>query len=433
MDIRRTGLEMIRGDFLPRDQFRSQVWRRWTVETDPGIRLDLIACFGELLDHDSDDTATHTELHRLLDDPPDGPDPDPREGLAALHALAGTDPGLPLTRIPQMIAAIRDPRVSRWRDTARFAGAPQAIVAATARLLAADPVAHTTFTLAVGEDSGGEERVAVLGQVGRLLATWRHLDPLLIDFLIDRLGDSGAEVRYRAAQLLGCVPALAAADALAVLAADTTVRDSRTGITVGDAAVWALSRLHDPRCVPWLQRRMPYPAHQTMTSSEVGPAFDLPSLEEVLAPLARFAADLTGAVSRLPDKPVMCAILGAWAVPDGIAHLTPLLTAPSPGLPPADPVLAGAAARALGEIGPAAARAAGLLRDHPWAYWRVTGDPAPLLVALPPSWDRQALRDLADLGPLARQAEARIRSLTTPKKRRWGTRRRRLGPPSRHR
>lgn len=355
-DIRRAGLEMIRDGFLPPDQFRAHVQRRWQTETDPRVRLYLIGYLDD-----------PTVWQRLLDHG------DPHEQLAALHALARTDPTLPLTRIPQMIAAVR------------AGGGVHA-----GRLLAADPVAHTTFLLATGTPADRDERVAGLEQAGRLLATWRHLDPLLHDMLIDRLTDDDPEIRFQAAHLLACVPTATAADTLATLAADTTVRDSPTGVTVGDAAVWALTRLHDRRCLPWLRRRLIR-----------APASGLPPADEMLTPLAGFADDLADRLPALAPA-ARCRILAAWASPHGVALLIPLLS---------DRHVAGAAAHALGRIGHPAQPAAGLLREHPWAYWRVTGDPAPLLAAAAGPWDRPMLRHLADLGPLAHDAAPRLHGL----------------------
>ncbi|GAA1654629.1 HEAT repeat domain-containing protein [Actinoplanes couchii] len=369
--IRRHAIEILAAGLLPADQTRTHLTRRWETETDPANRLGLVAHLGPAVQH------------ALLDGD------DLQAGLAALHALSETDPGLPLTRVPQMIAAVHDEHIGAWRDTARFAGTPSGITAATGRLLAADPDARTRFALAVGATAGRHERFAALGHAGDLITRNRAVDPALHDLLADRLGDDDPDVRHRAAWLLGGVPTRQAADRLAAL----TETD--------DAAVWALARLHDPRCVPALQRpRAGFTTSPVMASRDLL-TFALPSIGEVLTPLREFAPGLVDGVALLPGR-VRCEVLGAWQT--GIEHLIPLLT---------DNDLAGNAAHALGEIGPAASGAAGLLTGFPWAYWRVTGDPARLLHTVAQGWDRQTMRYLGDLGPLAAGFTDRLAEATT--------------------
>ncbi|CAM5744703.1 HEAT repeat domain-containing protein [Streptomyces hirsutus] len=71
--------------------------------------------------------------------------------------------------------------------------------------------------------------------------------------LVARLDDPVTEVRYRAAELLACLgPSAAAhADAVVLLLGDTAARTTRAE-TVAEAALWALARMNDPRCLPGL-------------------------------------------------------------------------------------------------------------------------------------------------------------------------------------
>jgi hypothetical protein len=219
---------------------------------------------------------------------------------------------------------------------------------------------------------------------------------------------------------------------LAELAGDEAIRDSRRRTTVGDAAVWALSRQHDPRCLPELVRRLTgdrlgFALHGEYFAREPTTfPFWLPGIEETLVSLHAHADDLVGAV---------CARLAAtddWAF---AARLCDALGAWGPAAQSAVPVLLDrladqrawpAAARALGAIGPAAVPAADALRRRidpagtesaaAWAYWQITGDIATTvdsflrLAGAGPS--HGTLRHLADLGPLAAAATDALRQLT---------------------
>jgi hypothetical protein len=346
--VRRATTWLLSRAEIPQDAATAAIRRRWTVEDDRVTRWDLVAAFGALLDRRPDADDIRALLHELLDDT------DVQTGLAAVHALAGTEPDLPLTRVPRLLAAIRDPGIVAWRESAWLG---PSIINSTGRLLHRDPVVAAGFALAIGGDAGRDERVAGMQQAAALLGQWRTTVPALHDFLIDRLADDDAEVRFRAAFLLACAPAPAAADALATLAADPTERDSRRNVTVGDAAVWALARLGDPRCVPLIRHRLTgarlgFASNGEFFTTRPGSwdVFWLPAVDEALTPLAAYAADLVPAV-RVGSSPALCRLLGAWGA------------ASAPAVPQLVALLdrrdrQETAAVALGGIGPAAADAA---------------------------------------------------------------------------
>ncbi|MFD9338571.1 hypothetical protein ACFWBF_29860 [Streptomyces sp. NPDC060028] len=76
----------------------------------------------------------------------------------------------------------------------------------------------------------------------------------LVPRLVARLDDPAPEARFRAAELLACLGPTAAAhaDVLATLLSDTGARTTRRRETVGEAALWGLARMNDPRCLPGL-------------------------------------------------------------------------------------------------------------------------------------------------------------------------------------
>lgn len=393
------------------------LWQRWRVETDRVTRWDLVLALGTVHAWQPDEQC-HAELVRLL------ADDDLQLRLAAVHALAESDPRSAAAHVDIMVRAVRDPDVEHWQHSAWIYGTRATVVHSAGSLLADEPAAAAAF--AIGVDRGGstDERVAAITQAGALLAEWRTATGAVMPFLADRLDDEVAEVRYRAAFLLGCLGPLATehADRLAGLTADPA---SGRVSTIGDAAVWALARVHDPRCVPALVERLTGPRLGFGVESHFprdGHVVSLPAAHEVLMPLGGHAdALLDAVVTRLEtesDRHLasnLCAVLGAWGL------------AAAPAVPVLERLLfrfaiLPSAAKALGAIGPAAAGCAeGLTRtpDIPetaWALWRTGVDPrggAKTLVDHVVAGGRHdAVRLLADLGPAAARAVDTVRELT---------------------
>ena len=397
--VRRQATWLVSRGGLPREDAVAALWRRWRAEDDRVTRWDLMSAFGTFAGPDHPDVSAL--LRDLLDDT------DPQTGLAAVHALARTENDLPAARVPQLLAACRDPGIAAWAQSAWFG---TSIVERTGRLVQRDGVAAAEFAVAMGGGTGMQQAAA-------LLAQWRSAAPALHGFLADRLADDDAEVRFRAAYLLACVPAPETADALAELAGDTADSGSGRNTTVGDAAVWALARLGDARCVPPIRERLAGPRLGFAPTGEffttppgVWHGFWLPGVDEALSPLTDFAPALVPAV-RVGTSQAMCRLLGAWgaASAPAIEQLVALLGQRNPGV---------TAAVALGDIGPAASGAADDLRRHApmpaaaWAHWRVTGDPSLALFALSRAASNHDLRRLGDLGPLAAGEADRLRRLS---------------------
>ena len=327
------------------------------------------------------------------------------------------------------MAAVRHGDAAGWQHSAWIGGPRARIVHVTGRLLRHDPVAAAVFVIGSGRSAGADQLVTMFAQAGVLLAQWRTSDAAVLPLLTEYLHHRVAEIRYRAVFLFGCLGREAArhADQIAELARDEGMRHA-----VGDAAVWALARQHDSRCLPGLVERLTgdrlgfdnrsghYPR------DTIAFLFRQPGMAETIATLREYATDLVAAVAaRIVGRgdPVLvselCDVLAGWGA------------AASPAVPIVVPLLDGdtwpAAARALGGIGPVAAPAADLLRQRAlqgagqpvgaWAYWRVTGDAQPavdiLARALDDEVDHQVLRYLADLGPLAAPAADPLRRLAT--------------------
>jgi HEAT repeat protein len=433
--VRRAAAELAAVGGLPWSDAVAALWRRHLRETDRVTRWDLVVALGRVLGTAPTETTWHDRLHaelvRLATE-----DEDRQLRLAALQALgAGGRPPL-AGNLPSLVAACTDPDVEAWRESAWIGGGRSAVIRWTGALLRPEPGTASAFLAALGVQGPAEQRLTATVEAGRLLAEWRTADAPLLPFLRRQLDDRDPEVRYHAVFLHGClgVEAAAHADRIAALTTNQGTRRGRLDHRIGDAALWALSRFGDARCVPGLHDRLTGRRLGFETASNHVDRGEhlgwLPSLDEVLTPLAGYADALGAAVvdrlDRAADEPTVdvarsvCAVIEAWGPLMGAA--TPVLLR-----------LLGRndtrffAARALGGIGPAAEQAAeGLARlaaeevpgrdQAAWALWRTTGQvELPLhtfhAVLAADRVRHTTVERLADLGPLAAECAPRLRHL----------------------
>ena len=398
--------------------------QRWRVETDRVTRWDLVLALGTAATWQQEDHELRAELVRLL------AHDDVQIRLAAVHALTGSDPVAAIPHVDTLVHAVLHDDAAKWQESAWIGGNRATIVRSTGTLLQTDPAVATAYTIGVGRDGDTDQRVAAMDQAGRVLAEWHTVPGAILPFLGAHLDDAQPEVRYRAAGLLACLGAQAAryADQLATRAADPAMRDSRRRVTVGDAAVWALARQNDARCVPGLVDRL---TGDRLGFDATGSYFgrDMfilwqPAIHEVLIPLGDYAAALVDAIaSRLTPAHAdrfltanLCEVIAQWgpAAEAALPSIAPLLRRPD---------VAAAGARALGGIGPAASSLATKLRrgaDEPnaaWALWRTGADPElgkDMLIrhVTDHNGPHRTIRLLADVGPPALACVDRLRRLT---------------------
>ncbi|MFC9330678.1 HEAT repeat domain-containing protein [Kitasatospora sp. NPDC057015] len=430
-EIRRDAARALGACGTPGERVLPALLRCWRAETDPATRLDLVLALGDAAGREPGG-APAVEARALLRGLLHSAQAQTR--LAAVHALAPTDPGLPVRHLDQLLTAVRAPDVEVWRATSAVEAGILGVQHWTAALFTGP---FTAFTLGLLDDHpDAEQRAGALARAGGLLARWRSPGAALLPRLAARLDDPAPEVRFRAAELLACLgPAAAAhADRVAALLGDDSARATRGRETVAEAAVWALARMNDPRCLPELVELLAAPRSGFASASAHYPATAglhhcvLPALDEVLGPLADHAGLLLPAIAEQLDVTRtdartlyrLCQVLAEWG-PAAAAAVPQLL-----GLLADDRTWA-AAAEALAGIGPAGIGAHDLLaaRSHDggpqaelaaWACWKVGGDPGPALEALGgavagESVRHPELRMLADLGPLAARHADRLRTL----------------------
>jgi len=428
---------------LDPDQAVPVLRARLEAEPDPVVRYDVIVALGAAAAGTALTGAVRAELAMLARD-----QPDPQAGLAAVHALAGL--GQPVSaQVRLMVEAITHPSVAGWQYSAWFGGRASVIVTATGSLLADDPAAAVSYATGVSGHGDGGQRVAAMNHLGSVLEEWRVLPGTVLPFLADQLRAPEPDVRFRAAYLLAGIgrEAQPFADALADLTTDGAAAGSFGGRTaVSDAAVWALTRIGDPRGVPELGSRLRggrigFPTQNASFRRQVGRhalfIAALPSIGIVVTDadpgaqlLDLIIASLREAVdTAAPDlAAILCETLGGWgarAVP-AVPQLHHVLRESTPGRYPSQ-----AAAAALGRIGSAAREAAPDLRRHAlagshdaaWALGRVTGDTREAvttligMIRLPAG--NHVLRYLADFGTEAAAAEEWLAESLSPNPGDW--------------
>ncbi|KOX37851.1 MULTISPECIES: HEAT repeat domain-containing protein [unclassified Streptomyces] len=429
-EIRRAAADVLGACDDPGELVLPGLLRSWEAEADPATRLELVLALGRAALR-APAGACGAEAFGLLHGLLDAPQPQLR--LAAVHALAPADPGLPARRLDDVLEAVRDPSVELWHHTSSVQAGVLGVHHWTSELFAGPAPDFTLGVLADHHDD--EQRIAALAQAGALLSRWRSPAAPLLPRLVGRLDDPVAEARFRAVELLACLgPAAAAhADGAASLLTDGAVRATQRRESVGEAALWALARMNDPRCLPGLIElivgaRSGFASHSAYHPASEWHHVGLPSLPEVLRHLPDHADALLPAIcdrigALTDDRPLhrICETLAEWgpAAAKAVPRLLGLLE---------DDRTWSAAATALAGIGRDGAGAGDPLLsrvrpDEPraelaaWAYWRVCGEPGPALEVLGRALAEQRirhpeLRRLAGLGAHAAPHADRLRAMT---------------------
>ncbi|WP_455359008.1 hypothetical protein [Streptomyces sp. SYSU K21746] len=422
-EIRRAAADVSGACASPGALLLPALLRCWRAESELVTRLDLVLALGQAVRREPAGDRSgevSTLLHTLLDSP------EPQLRLAAVHALAACDSGLATRRLELVLDAVRDPSVELWQRTSSVESGARGVQRWTAALFTGASSAFTLGLLANHPDE--EQRIGGLAQAGGRLSQWRSPVDALLPAIVARLDDPVTEVRYRATELLACLgPSAAAhADAVAGLLGDTAARTTRKGETVAEAALWALARMNDPRCVPGLADRV-VGARSGFASAAAfyGSARDafhdpgLPAHHEILVRLPDHAelflpaiCDRLGTATDIHLLNRLCEVLAAWgpAAKAAVPQLLDLLgdnqrwTAAATAL--AGIGMAGNGGRELLLARSIAAGAGADAELAAWAYWQVGGEPGPALKVLGPAategrFPHPALRKLADLGPHA--------------------------------
>ncbi|WP_446040019.1 hypothetical protein, partial [Streptomyces sp. SID1121] len=350
---------------------------RWRCEEDVAARVEVVLALGAVVGAGDlvvpGDGGVSADVRAVLEDLVEGNAPALR--LAAVHAWARVDPAVPARRLGALVEILAAPDARAALEAGWADHTIRHLVTRTYQLLADEPRSATglvTGLLAAASDT--DVRVAALAEAGSLLMRWRSPVPVLLPVLGACLDDPDPGVRLEAALLLAVLGSAAApyADRLADRLHDTgtgggTGRGARRGAaTVGDTALWGLTRLGDPRALPGLVERL-HAAPRVFGTRDVHSSErsyfvpTLPGIREVLGPLRAHAGGLLPEVRALMRRVAaaddgetgraLAGALGEWredALP-ALPELVALL---------ADRRTWQAAATALAALGPGAAEAA---------------------------------------------------------------------------
>jgi hypothetical protein len=339
--------------------------------------------------------------------------------------------------VPDLVARVRR---ADWRALDAELVTWAHVLNEVGHLVADVPGARRDLAVHLLDDAAGEVRAAAAGSLGQALVASRAGQAEVAARLAAGVRDPDRDVCRISVHLCGCLgdvrPALppGLADDLAALLGDSADHGRRE--PVADLAAWALARLGDPRCVPYLRRALetggePFGLFQSYFPADAY-LVDLPGIVAVAGLVPGLAPDLLPALIRGLESATAYHHRRAYAQ---------VVTAWGPAGAPAAGALAALlgtdarewAAEALGAVGPAAAEtlpglATALAKATRWrpgradtrlsaaaAHHAVTGDPGLALKVLPPSLTTEraetAARHLAAVGPPARAHLDRLRKV----------------------
>ncbi|QKG20296.1 HEAT repeat domain-containing protein [Actinomadura verrucosospora] len=392
---------------------------RWDGEDDAAVRLGTVIAAGELAPGCTvrllPETLVWLRDLRTSDDP--------QLRLAADTALSAAV-GAQRAEVAVAVEALRGD-IAVWRDVPwvgetrpdlvpYFGGGASRLLGWVARRFGDDAPARLDLCTAFIADGDADRRIGAVRLAADLLSDWRSPVRRLLPGLAALATDESSAARSYAVHLLAALDE-GDADLLAARLGDDAPLSQDGDERISDFAAWGLAWRKDARCVPYLVERLAEKPPGSDAYYGSSPFINTPpAILHSLAPLGHHANDLLPAIRARMDGVdsgrTLARVLQEWGPPaaPAVPELVRLL----------DTEAAAQAAVAIGAIGPAAADAADALRpdaEHPdgriagqrrfalpWAFFKVTGDPAPLLDVADALLDQRYpggdLRFIADLG-----------------------------------
>ncbi|MGI5328180.1 hypothetical protein [Actinomadura nitritigenes] len=391
----------------------------WDREDDAAVRLGTVIAAGELAPGCTvrvlPETLVWLRDLRTSDDP--------QLRLAAETALSAAVGA----QRPDLAAAVEALRgdIAVWRDVPwvgemspdlvpYFGGGASRLLGWVAGRIKDDPSARLDLCAAFIADGDADRRIGAVRVAADLLTDRRSPVRRLLPGLAALATDESSAARSYAVHLLAALDE-GDADLLAARLGDDAPLSRRGDERISDFAAWGLAWRKDARCVPYLVERLAEKPPGSDAYYGSSPFINTPpSILYSLAPLGHHANDFLPAIRARMDGVdsgrTFARVLQEWgpSAAPAVPELVRLL----------DTEAAAQAAIAIGAIGPAAADAVDALSPHgghrderiegqrrftvPWAFFKVTGDPAALLdvadALLGQRYPGRDLRFLADLG-----------------------------------
>ncbi|MBO2464771.1 HEAT repeat domain-containing protein [Actinomadura violacea] len=423
-EVRRTLPQMLAAAVGDADMIVPALRARWDGEDDAAVRLGTVIAVGELAPG-----CTARVLPEALIWLRDlGTSDDPQLRLAADAALAAAV-GAQRPDAAVAVEALRGD-VAVWRDVPWGGRDASGLIGWVAGRIGDDVPARLDLCAAFIADGDADRRIGAVRVAADLLTEWRSPVRRLLPGLADLSTDESSAARSYAVHLLAALDE-GDADLLAARLGDGAPVSEYGDDRISDFAAWGLAWRKDTRCVPYLVERLAEKPPQSDAYYGSSPFINTPpSILYSLAPLGDHVNDLLPAIRARMDGVdsgrILARVLQEWgpSAAPAVPELVRLL----------DTEAAAQAAIAIGSIGPAAAEAVDALSgdgEHPdervarqrrftlpWAFFKVTGDPAPLLdvadAVLDQRYPGRDLRFIADLGAHGVACADRLRGLMGP-------------------
>jgi hypothetical protein len=273
------------------------------TELDQATRIDLVDALSVVLERD----PGRGRARAVLEETAAGDDA--QLSIAALLELPDT-----LDRTTRLVVAARslvDMDAEPWKEAAAYGVGAGGVLSAILNAVLPDQVNYLELLkLFLAPEARGvvvpdELAQRALEGCGRLLSRRRGAADRIAPLVVPYLASPDPGVRYTACYLLACTGDAARhyADRIALLLQDRAVDERRHARrVVAAAAIWAMARIGDPRCLPYVRdalegRTNLFPATKHSSGGSYFMVWEI-SIDDLVRPLHVYADALLADVLR---------------------------------------------------------------------------------------------------------------------------------------
>jgi hypothetical protein len=274
----------------------------WETELDQATRIDLIDALSVLLKRDPE----RVKARSVLEETAAGGDA--QLSIAALLELPdATDRAARLVVAAQSLV---DMDARPWKEAAAYDVGVGGVLSAILNAVLPDQVnclelLKMFLTPEAGEVVPDELAQRALEGCGRLLSRRRDAADQVAPLIAPYLASPDPGVRYTACYLLACTGHAARlyADEIALLLQDPAVDEKRHACrVVAAAAIWAMARIGDPRCLPYVRDELEgrtnlFSAIKVSSGGSYFTVWEI-SIDDLVRPLRAYADALLADVLR---------------------------------------------------------------------------------------------------------------------------------------
>lgn len=274
----------------------------WETELDQATRIDLVGALSVVLKRDPERARTRSVLEETA------AGDDAQLSIAALLELPdATDRAARLVVAAQSLV---DMDARPWKEAAAYDVGVGGVLFAILNAVLPDQVNYLKLLkkfLAPGAGEAVPDELAqrALEGCGQLLSRRRDAAGRVAPLIVPYLASPDPGVRYTACYLLACTGDAARpyADEIALLLQDRAIDEARHARrVVAAAAIWAMARIGDPRCLPYVRDELEgrtnlFPATKYSSGGSYFTLWDV-SIDDLVRPLRAYADALLPYVLR---------------------------------------------------------------------------------------------------------------------------------------